>query len=296
MSSMTRVAFFGLGRMGAPMAANIARAGFPVVVYNRTRSKAESLAAEHGMSVADSPKAAAADADVLITMLADEASVQAVYEGELGALSGMRSGAVAVDMGTTGPQGVARLAAQVAQRGGSLVDAPVSGSTAAATAGTLTILAGGEDSALDAVDAVLRSVGSTVYRMGCSGSGAIMKLAVNNVIYGLGQAISESLVLAERSGLDRALAYEVFMNSAVAAPMVKYRRDAFVQPEDTPAAFAMSLAAKDLRLIQALADEVGAPMPQAAVNHDVLDEAIQRGLGDQDMAAVAVHLRTRGGG
>jgi 3-hydroxyisobutyrate dehydrogenase-like beta-hydroxyacid dehydrogenase len=135
-------------------------------------------------------------------------------------------------------------------------------------------------------------LGSKVYHLGGPGSGAVMKLAVNGVIYALGQAVSESLVLAEQAGIERAAAYEVFENSAIAAPMVKYRHDAFVFPETTPTAFAMSLAAKDLGLIRALAEQVGVPVPQAVVNHEVLKEAIAAGLGDHDMAAVAVHLRT----
>jgi 3-hydroxyisobutyrate dehydrogenase-like beta-hydroxyacid dehydrogenase len=118
-----------------------------------------------------------------------------------------------------------------------------------------------------------------------------MKLAVNNVIYALGQAVSESLVLAERAGIDRAQAYEVFCNSAIAAPMVKYRQDNYVNPDTSTTQFAMTLAAKDLRLITALAEQVGAPMPQAAVNRDTHVDAIDSGLGDQDMASVAVYLR-----
>jgi 3-hydroxyisobutyrate dehydrogenase-like beta-hydroxyacid dehydrogenase len=118
-----------------------------------------------------------------------------------------------------------------------------------------------------------------------------MKLAVNNVVYGLAQAVAESLVLAERAGIERTRAYEVFANSAVAAPMVHYRRAAYERPDEAPAAFRLVLAAKDLELIGALADRVGARVPQAQVNLQEVRGAIADGLGEQDLALIAEHLR-----
>lgn len=290
-----RIAFLGLGRMGSPMAANLVAAGHDVVGYNRTAAKAEAWSREHGGTVADSPAAAADGASVVISMLADESSVRSVYAGEQGVLQSIERGTVVIDMGTTGPKGVRWLTEAVERAGGVLVDAPVSGSTATASAGTLTILAGGPDEAVAKVRPLLDAMGSPVYHLGDTGTGAAMKLAVNAVIFALGQAVSESLVLAERSGIPRALAYDVFEHSAVAAPMVAYRHDAFVHPEDTPAAFAMTLAQKDLELITELADQVGAPMPQAEVNLAVARAAVEAGYADDDMAAVAEYLRRQRG-
>ncbi|MBO3750135.1 NAD(P)-dependent oxidoreductase [Streptosporangiaceae bacterium NEAU-GS5] len=291
MSPQPAIAFLGLGRMGTPMATNLAKAGFPLVLHNRTHAKAEALATQLDATTAGTAREAAAAAEIVLTMLADEAALRAAYDGPDGVLAGLRPGSVAVDMGTTGPIGVARLATAVAARGGDLIDAPVSGSTAAAEAAALTVMAGGAPAAVDRVRPVLQAVGRTVYHLGPVGSGSAMKLAVNAVIFALGQAVSEALVLAERAGIDRALAYDVFENSAVAAPMVKYRHDAFLRPDDTPAAFALRLAAKDLRLITTLAADLGVPIPQATTNLQVIDAAIEAGLADHDMSAIATYLR-----
>jgi 3-hydroxyisobutyrate dehydrogenase len=288
---MTTVAFLGLGRMGAPMATAIAGAGHQVVLYNRTRQKAEMVGERIGAAVAGSPAEAADEAAVVITMLADEPALLGVLDGTEGVLAGLRSGAVVVDMGTTGPEGVRRISARVAGAGGTLVDAPVSGSTATAEAAKLTIMVGGNDDAVARVAPVLKSMAEKIYHLGDVGAGAVAKLAVNNIIYALGNAVSESLVLAERSGIDRAQLYDVFENSAIAAPMVKYRHDAFLAPERTPPAFAMRLAEKDLSLIADLADSVHLPVPQARANLALIGAAVAAGLGDRDMADVAVYLR-----
>lgn len=231
---VTTVAFVGLGRMGAPMATNVAAAGYTVHVYNRTRAVADDLAKHTAVTVADTPRAAAAAADVVITMLADESALLAVYAQPEGLLAGWSPGKVAVDMGTTGPPGTAQLADLVGSHGGIVIDAPVSGSTAAAQSQTLTIMVGGPVGPVERIRPVLAAMGSSIYHLGDTGAGSVMKLAVNAVIYGIGQAVSESLVLAERAGIPRQTAYEVFCNSAVAAPMVKYRTRNFVDPENAP--------------------------------------------------------------
>ena len=288
---MAAVAFIGLGRMGAPMAANLARAGHELVLYNRTFATAEFLAEQLDVRAVATPRDAASRADVVITMLADEQALIGVCEGETGVLAGLRPGASLVDMGTTGPEGIARLAARVEAVGGVLVDAPVSGSTAAAESGRLTILVGAPPERFAHLEPILSAMGERVYHLGATGTGSVMKLAVNNVIYALGNALSESLVLAERAGLDRSVVYEVFEHSAISAPMVGYRRAAFLDPDATPAAFAMTLARKDLELITALARAHGVPVEQAEANLHVYRRAIEAGLGDRDMAEVAVYLR-----
>lgn len=288
---MSIIAFIGTGTMGAPMAANLARAGFDLRLWNRTRSKAEAVAAAVGCRVADTPAAAAEEADIIVTMLADLEPLREVYAGSDGVVETIKDGAVCVDMGTTGPSGVAELAEIVAAAGGVLVDAPVSGSRAAAESAELTIMVGGSAAAVATVRPALESMGSTVYHLGPPGAGSVVKLAVNTVIHALGNAVSESLVMAERAGVERAAVYEVFEHSAVAAPMLTYRRDAFLSPQDTSPMFAMTLAEKDLRLIVALAEDVGVPARQARANLDIVSGAVAAGYGDHDMADVAVHLR-----
>src|SRR5205823_809747 len=176
-------------------------------------------------------------------------------------------------MSTVGIAHVQRLASDVEARGGVLVDAPVSGSVALAEAGTLTLLVGGDDATVERIAPVLQALGSTILHLGAVGAGAAMKLAVNTVVYGLNEALSEGLVLAERSGIARARAYEALASSAVAAPYVHYRRGAFERPAETPVTFRLTLARKDLDLILSLADEVGAALPQAQLNAEILRAA-----------------------
>jgi 3-hydroxyisobutyrate dehydrogenase/2-hydroxy-3-oxopropionate reductase len=158
--------------------------------------------------------------------------------------------------------------------------------------GQLTILAGGDEAALDRARSVLGSFGSRVVHLGGSGTGATMKLVVNSVVHALNQAVAEALVLAERAGVDRAAAYDVFTTSAVAAPFVQYKRESYVHPEAAPVAFALDLVAKDLRLIGDLARSVGARTPQRDVNAVVVDEAVAAGLGGKDLSALAELLRS----
>jgi len=297
---MTTVAILGTGRMGGAMAKALAKAGTPLVLTNRSPEKAQALAAELGGSTraAGTARDAAAAADVVISMVSDEAAVDALYRGPDGVLAGIREGAVALDSSTVPPSVSRGLAADVRARGADILDAPVSGSVTLAESGTLTILVGGEAETMARVRPVLDQLAARVFHMGPLGSGAVMKLAVNTIIFGLNQSVSEALVLAERAGVDRATAYEVFMASAIGAPLVQYKRDAFVRPESAPVAFALALAAKDLELITSLAATVGAAMPQAQVDLTTIRAAIASlpGGGDIDFAGVAEHLRRRGAG
>jgi 3-hydroxyisobutyrate dehydrogenase-like beta-hydroxyacid dehydrogenase len=287
------VAFLGLGRMGLPMATNLARAGHRLTVWNRTADKARGFADEHGARAVATPAEAVADSDVVVSMLADDRALLDAYTGDAGALSTIRPGTLAIDMATVSPATVGQLARLLGDRDVQLVDAPVSGSVAAATAASLTIMAAGEPAAVDRARAVLAAIGDPVLMMGPSGAGSAMKLAVNAVVHSLNQAVSEALVLAERAGIERTRAYELFANSAVAAPFVLYRREAYERPGEVPVTFRLELAAKDLRLALSLAEQVGADLPQTRTNLGVLEDAVAAGLADDDESAVAQHLRTR---
>ncbi len=290
-TSDPRVGFIGLGRMGYPMATNIAGAGFPLTIWNRTVAKSERMADEIDAEIAESPAALAAAVDVLITMVADGSVLEDMYTGRGGMCGSVRAGTTCIDMSTVSPVESRRVAAAVESAGAWFVDAPVSGSTAPAEAGTLTIMAGGRAEDVAAVRPVLEAMGSRIFHMGPVGAGATIKLAVNSIVYGLGQAVAESLVMAEAAGIERDTAYEVFANSAIAAPFVHYRRDAYLSPGEVPVAFRMVLAEKDLDLVLELADSVGAVLPQAITNRSQVVDAIDAGFGDHDMSAVAEHLR-----
>jgi 3-hydroxyisobutyrate dehydrogenase-like beta-hydroxyacid dehydrogenase len=207
---------------------------------------------------------------------------------------GLRPDHVVLEMSTIAPATIRRIAPVVAERGAALLDAPVSGSVPLVEAGTLLIMVGGEASALGRARPLLDALSSKVIHVGALGAGATAKLAVNALVHGLGVALSESLVLAERAGLERSAAYEVFASGAAAAPFVLYKRAAFERPEETPVAFSLGLVAKDLDLILALAREVGAAMPQAERNREEVRAAIETGLGTADMSALAAYLRELG--
>ncbi|MPZ60814.1 MAG: NAD-binding protein [Propionibacteriales bacterium] len=286
-----RVAVVGLGRMGAAMARRLSGAGRPLVVFNRTAARAAEVAEPTGAAVAGSPGEAAAGADVVLVSLADDAAVEATYGGPDGLAAGLRSGGVVLETSTVAPATVRAQAPLVEQRSATLLDAPVSGSVPLVESGQLTFMVGGDEDALDRVRPVLDILAGRVFHLGELGNGATMKLAVNSALHGLNQALSEALVLAEKAGLDRRQAYDVFAASALGAPWVQYKREAFERPEDAGVAFMLDLVAKDLELVDALARSVGARMEQLAANRRLVREAVDSGYGQRDMSALAVLLR-----
>jgi 3-hydroxyisobutyrate dehydrogenase-like beta-hydroxyacid dehydrogenase len=286
-----RVAVVGTGRMGAAMARRVADAGFDLCLFNRTASRAQSVAGDTGGSVAASAGEATAEADVVVVSLADDAAVEATYRGEGGLASGLRPDTVVCDTSTVDPQTVRRLAPLVSDRGATLLDCPVSGSVSVVEAGALAVMVGGEESALVRARPVLDAFASRVFPMGPIGAGAAMKLVVNSLVHSLNVALSEALVLGERAGLDREAVYDVFEAGAAGAPFVKYKREAFLHPEGAEVAFTLGLVAKDQELIHALAQQVGARMDQADSSRSLVAEAVLGGLGERDLSAVAEFLR-----
>lgn len=287
------VCVIGAGNMGAAMAGTLRKAGRPVAVHNRTRARADAVADATGAKVAETAREAAAGADVVVVSLADDAAARTVYSGPDGLAAGLRAGAVVLETSTLAPATVRELAPAVEDRGAALLDAPVSGSVALVERGELTFMVGGDPTALDRVRPVLDILAARVFHLGAQGGGSIMKLAVNSALHGLNQALAEALVLAEKSGIARPVAYEVFAASALAGPFVHYKRAAYERPDDAPAAFTLGLVAKDLALIAGLAGEVGARMDQLATNRRVVEAALEAGFGDRDMSALAVLLRDR---
>jgi len=282
------VSIVGAGRMGAAMAGTLMRAGESVTVYNRTRERAEAI---DGATVARTAREAAAGAEVVIVSLADDDAARDAYGGPEGLVAGLRPGTVVLETSTLSPGVVRELAPLVEERGAALLDAPVSGSVPLVERGELTFMVGGDAAALEAVRPLLDVLGKRVFHLGGHGAGAIMKLAVNSALHGLNQAIAEALVLAEKAGIERSAAYEVFASSALAAPFVLYKRAAYERPDETPAAFTLGLVAKDLALAAGLAAEAGTPMPQLTVNRNMVAAAVDAGLAEADMSALAVLLR-----
>jgi 3-hydroxyisobutyrate dehydrogenase/2-hydroxy-3-oxopropionate reductase len=273
------------------MTSVLSAAGYDLIVFNRDTSKAEAVASKTGAKVASTPAEAAGKADVILTSLADDEAVVAVYEGDEGIVSGIGPGKLAIDTSTIDPETVRRIGAAIDETGAGFLDCPVSGSVATVEAGALTIMAGGDVALVDRVRPLLETLSSRVIHVGARGSGAATKLAVNGLVHGLNVALAEALVLAERAGVDRATAYEVFVSGAGGAPFVQYKRAAYEHPDEAQVAFSLDLVAKDLELITGLGEKVGAPMSQARTGLDIVRRAKAAGLGQRDMSAIAIYLR-----
>lgn len=286
-----RVALIGTGRMGAAMVRRLRIADVDLLVYNRTRLTAETVAARSGARTAASAREAAQETDLCLVSLADDAAVEATYAGPDGLVAGLRQGTVVCEMSTVKPSTVRELAREVAARGATLLDCPVSGSVPLVERGELTVMAGGDEEVLGRVRPVLDILATRVFHLGDVGAGATMKLVVNAMVHALNVSLSEAFVLALKAGLDRERVYDVLEASAVGAPFVHYKRTAFVDPAGAPVAFSLDLVAKDLRLISGLASDVGARMDQSDTNRLLVAEAVTAGLGERDMSALAEYLR-----
>jgi 3-hydroxyisobutyrate dehydrogenase-like beta-hydroxyacid dehydrogenase len=289
---VTRVGFIGIGRMGLPMAANLLRAGFDLIVWNRTQERCQPLVDEGARAAAD-PAELAAGVEMVVTMVADPAAAEAVYLGEAGVLSALPPGAIAIDMSTIGPTAVAELAAAASAYAVSFLDAPVSGSVALAETAQLTTMVGGPLEAFERARPVLAAMTAVQIHLGRSGSGATMKLAYNAMIALANEAIAEALVLAERAGIAPADAYSVLSSGALASPFLDYKRAAFLDPEHQTVAFTTALMQKDLTLALELALALEVSLPATAAANEVLTLARRFGYGDDDIARVADTLRGR---
>jgi 3-hydroxyisobutyrate dehydrogenase-like beta-hydroxyacid dehydrogenase len=287
LSETPTVGFAGIGRMGLPMARNLLRADFPLVVWNRTAERCAPLVEEGGEAVSE--PASLAGADVVVTMLTDGRAARSVLV-ESGLLGKLRPGSVVLEMSTIGPAAVAELLSEARRHGVHLLDAPVSGSVSVAEAGQLFAMVGGDQNAYERISTVLDAMTKGHVLLGPSGAGAAMKLAVNAMIAVTSESLAETLVLAERFGIERERAYDVLASGVLASPFLLYKRGAFLQPETEPVAFTTGLMRKDVALAEDLAAELGARLPTVAAAAGVLDDALRDGLGDADFASVITVL------
>jgi 3-hydroxyisobutyrate dehydrogenase/2-hydroxy-3-oxopropionate reductase len=269
--------------MGAPMAARVAAAGHPLAVWNRTPRPGR---VPGSASVAATPREAAVGAEIIITMVADAAALDAVVDGPDGILAGARPGAVLIDMSTVGPDAARGVAARAARAGVAFLDAPVSGSTPAAASGQLVAIVGGDASGLERARPVLRAMTREQLHLGPTGAGATMKLALNAALAVTNQTIAETLALAERSGIRREAAYDVLAAGALASPFVGYKREAFLDPAHAPVAFSVDLMAKDVDLALRVAGRAGVALPVVDAVRGQLARAREAGLGERDLASV----------
>lgn len=285
-----KVAFVGIGKMGLPMAGNVLRGGHDLTVFNRTLSRCDPLR-DDGATVATSAGEAVREAEVLVTMLADPAAVEEQILTDDAVLAGAPEGLVWLEMSTIGPSAARAFAGRAAGAGVEMLDAPVSGSVTVAEVAGLVAMVGGSEAALERARPVLETMTKAQFHLGGSGAGAAMKLAVNVMIASQTVAISEALVLAEAAGIERADAYEVIAAGALASPFVDYKKTAFLDPDGTPAAFALDLMRKDLKLALEQGGAAGLPLLGAGASADVMTMAAGLEGGDEDLVRVADALR-----
>jgi 3-hydroxyisobutyrate dehydrogenase len=287
---MQTVALLGLGVMGSGMGQNLLKAGFPLTVYNRTRSKVQPLAAK-GAHVAETPRAAAGDANVIISMVGDDAASQAIWLGDDGALSGARPDTILVECSTLSVAWVQQLAGLAAQRNLAFLDSPVTGSKDAAEAGELRLLVGGDTAVLERARPVLEAVSKRIDRFGPTGSGAIVKL-INNLMGAVQVvALAEGLTLAEQAGLNMEQVVAFIINAAPGSPIVKGKAARMANHDYQDTQFALKWMHKDTTYAMRAAEELGVPMPTLAVAREIYRMARNLGLGDQDFAAVIEAIR-----
>src|SRR4051812_21150227 len=280
-----RVAFLGLGIMGWPMAANLAKAGFELTVWNRTAEKAERFAAENGAVAAASPADAADHAGIAITMVPDAPEVEDVLFGELGAAEGLDEGALVIDMSTIAPSASRQLAERVAGQGVAFVDAPVTGSRPKAESGTLTIMVGGAGDDVGRARPLFEAMGERVVHVGPQGHGEMAKVIANTVTAINAAAIGEALTMARAAGLDLQRFVEVARAGSSGSPMLELKAEPMIEHDFEPL-FRLDHMLKDVRHCLAEAKALGIDLTLAELAERMYAEAADSGHGDEDFAAV----------
>jgi 3-hydroxyisobutyrate dehydrogenase-like beta-hydroxyacid dehydrogenase len=272
---MAKVGFIGLGVMGSQMVNRLLSKGHRVTGYNRTRAKGQWLV-EKGMHWADSPRAVASASDYTFAMVTNAAATHAIAEGPDGLLAGLGPGKIFIDMSTVSPAASRALAAKVRAVGADMVDSPVSGSVITLQEGKLSVMVGGRKETLDKIKPLLLDIGPKVTYVGDNGLALSMKIATNLSLAVQMLAFSEGVLLAEKSGIARAVAVDVLTHSAVASPMIQYRGP-FVLQQPEEAWFDVNMMQKDMVLAMELGRQLDVPLPTTAVSNEFLTAA--RGMG-----------------
>src|SRR5208282_3331100 len=278
------IGFIGLGLMGKPMAQNLLHAGFPLVVWNRTKAKADGLV-RGGAKLAADPREAAAQADVLITIVSDPDALEEVLFGKTGALAHLRSGSTLVDSSTVSPDMARRVAAACAERGVEFLDAPVTGGTWGAEKGELVFMVGGKAETLERVKPVLEAMGKRFILLGPNGAGQTVKLGMNLLLALQVDAFAEALALVTAAGVPAEKLMEVLQSSMARSGVLDVKAPMMVKGE-FPASFHQRLMHKDVRLALELAREHGVTLPAGAAAYATYTSVKDASKDDPDFAAV----------
>jgi 3-hydroxyisobutyrate dehydrogenase-like beta-hydroxyacid dehydrogenase len=281
---MANLGFVGLGVMGSEMVSRLLSKGHAVTGYNRTRSKAEWLV-KKGMKWADTPRAVAAGADVVFSMVTNSAALGAVMNGPDGMLAAVTPGKLFVDISTVSPAYSREMANKIREKGGDMVDSPVSGSVVTLQEGKLSVMVGGRKETFEKVKPLLLDIGPKVTYVGDNGMALVMKIGTNLSLAVQMLAFCEGVLLAEKSGISREVAVDVLTHSVIASPMVQYRGPFVVKmPEE--AWFNVNMMQKDMLLALELGRQLDVPMPTTAVTNEFLTAARGMGMVEKDFAVL----------
>ena len=278
------IGFIGLGIMGRPMAKNLMEAGYELVLYNRTREKAEELAGD-GATVAESPREVAEQSDIIITMLPDSPEVREAVAGEGGVFEGIKEGSLVVDMSTISPMIAEELAADAGERGVGLLDAPVSGGEPGAEDGTLSIMAGGSEEDFERARPLFDILGKTVVHVGEAGAGQVVKACNQIVVALIIEAVSEALVLGSKAGVDPAKVIEILSGGLAGNKVMEAKKSFFLEHDFNPG-FRIDLHHKDLGIALTAGREYGVALPVTAIVSQMLEALKAKGSGDRDHSAL----------
>jgi 3-hydroxyisobutyrate dehydrogenase-like beta-hydroxyacid dehydrogenase len=281
---MTHLGFVGLGAMGGRIVKRLLDAGYTVTGYNRTRSKTQWLI-DAGMRLAETPRQIAEVADVIFSMVTNTTALQACTGGENGILAGLSKGKIYIDMSTVSPAKSREIAAQVAETGAHMLDAPVSGSVITLEQGNLSLMIGGDQAIFEQVKPILLAIGSKATYLGTNGQAVLMKIALNLSLQVQFMGLCEGILLAEKGGIARETALEVYLNSVLASPSLKYRAPFILKMPDE-AWFNVNMMQKDMLLALEMGRELDVPLPTVAITNEYLTAARTMGLAHEDFATV----------
>jgi len=281
------IGFVGLGAMGAGIVPRLMAAGHTVTGFNRSRDKAQALI-KHGMRFADTPRAAAADADMVFSIVTDAAAVKSVALGNDGIISGLKPGATYVDMSTISPDASRAISAEFAAKGFAMLDAPISGSPVTLAQGNASLMVGGDHAAFERAEPVMRAIGPKVTYIGESGLAVQMKIAVNLLLMVEVIAFGEAIALAEKGGVAREIAVDAVLKSVAASPVLGYRGPFILEGKMPAVPLAdVTLQQKDMLLALDLGRKLGSPVPLAAAANEMMNAC--RGLGIDHRDFVTAH-------
>ena len=287
-----KIGFIGLGRMGKPMASRLL-AHFPLTIWNRTKAKTVELG-KRGAEIASSPREVAAKSDITITMMYDDAALEAVTFGEDGILGGIRPPSVFIDMSTVGPATSNRIASAIKEQGVEMLRAPVTGSTSSAEEGTLTILASGNRQAYEKCEKVFSVMAKKIFYVGAEEEARYLKLAHNMMVGVTAQMLAEAVTFGEKAGLDWHQMLEVFSGSFVASPLLCFKAARLADRDFTAASNVLQLS-KDFDLALATGQQLESPMPITGMVRQFLGMLVSTGKEELDYISLVLLMEELAG-